>query len=73
MRTPVIEEYRKRLQEANYYGEGPAALSLERCTELLCELGQSASVILIIDALDECDSQRQLFRIQRPRVFHPAN
>ncbi|GLB14149.1 hypothetical protein AtubIFM61612_001569 [Aspergillus tubingensis] len=60
MRTPVVEEYRKRLQEANYYGEEPAALSVERCTELLCELGQSAPVMLIIDALDECDSQQRI-------------
>ncbi|KAI2904559.1 hypothetical protein CBS76997_4162 [Aspergillus niger] len=59
MRTPVVEEYRKRLQEATYYGEGPAALSVERCTELLCELGQSAPIMLIIDALDECDSQQR--------------
>ncbi|RDH39372.1 ankyrin repeat-containing domain protein [Aspergillus welwitschiae] len=59
MRTPVVEEYRKLLQEATYYGEGPAALSVERCTELLCELGQSAPIMLIIDALDECDSQQR--------------
>ncbi|SPB47113.1 unnamed protein product [Aspergillus niger] len=59
MRTPVVEEYRKRLQEATYYGEGPAALSVERCTELLCELGQSAPIMLVIDALDECDSQQR--------------
>ncbi|OJJ72655.1 hypothetical protein ASPBRDRAFT_548678 [Aspergillus brasiliensis CBS 101740] len=60
MRTPVVEEYRKRLQEAIYYGEAPAALSVERCTELLCELGQSAPIMLIIDALDECDSQERI-------------
>ncbi|KAI2970957.1 hypothetical protein CBS147323_3181 [Aspergillus niger] len=59
MRTPVVEEHRKRLQEATYHGEGPAALSVERCTELLCELGQSAPIMLIIDALDECDSQQR--------------
>ncbi|GKZ20283.1 hypothetical protein AbraCBS73388_005553 [Aspergillus brasiliensis] len=60
MRTPVVEEYRERLREAHHYGEGPATLSIEECTELIYELGRSAPVMIIIDALDECDPKQRL-------------
>lgn len=56
VRTPLVEEYRKRRQEANHIGESPASLSVEECIELICELGRTTAITLVIDALDECSS-----------------
>jgi hypothetical protein len=59
IRRALVEEYQKRRQEASHVGEYPTSLTLEECVELICELGRTTPVTLVIDALDECNSQQR--------------
>lgn len=59
IRHQTVEKYQKRQEEARHAGETSASLAVEECTELICELGRTAPVTLVIDGLDECRLQQR--------------
>ncbi|GKZ81649.1 hypothetical protein AnigIFM56816_006170 [Aspergillus niger] len=59
IRLPSIEAYQERQAEASHTGERPAPLTVEECTELMCEIGRATPLTIVIDALDECNSQQR--------------
>ncbi|GKZ93566.1 hypothetical protein AnigIFM59636_006640 [Aspergillus niger] len=59
IRLPSFEAYQERRAEASHTGERPAPLTVEECTELMCEIGRATPLTIVIDALDECNSQQR--------------
>ncbi|GLA39989.1 hypothetical protein AnigIFM63309_007593 [Aspergillus niger] len=59
IRLPSVEAYQERRAEASHTGERPAPLTVEECTELMCEIGRATPLTIVIDALDECNSQQR--------------
>ncbi|KAE8354008.1 ankyrin repeat-containing domain protein [Aspergillus coremiiformis] len=70
VRTPLVDMYRKHHQNARRVGEGPATLTVEQCIDLLCELGRLVPVIIVIDGLDECNSQQRMVLLQSLEKVH---
>ncbi|GLA12779.1 hypothetical protein AnigIFM62618_008735 [Aspergillus niger] len=59
IRLPSVEAYQERRAEASHTGERPAPLTVEECTELMCEIGRATPLTIVIDALDECNPQQR--------------
>ncbi|KAL8710758.1 MAG: hypothetical protein Q9220_004776 [cf. Caloplaca sp. 1 TL-2023] len=51
----VAREYEKRKRDADEDGLEPLKLSLSDCKDLIIEIAEQLPMILVIDALDECD------------------
>ncbi len=55
----VLREYNKRQKDADVDGSEPSKLSLQDCKQLILEIADQLPIIVIIDALDECDPLRR--------------
>jgi hypothetical protein len=54
-----VEAYQVRREDASHTGGSPAPLTVEECVEQICEVGRTTPFTIVIDALDECGSQRR--------------
>ena len=63
MLRPTVDEYQRRLRESQLRGERPRALTGEESVQLICEVGRTTPVTIILDALDECDSRQRILLI----------
>lgn len=55
----VLREYNKRQKDADEDGSDPSKLSLQDCKELVLKIADQIPIVVIIDALDECDPPRR--------------
>lgn len=55
----VLREYNKRQKDADADGSDPSKLSLQDCKELALKIADQIPIVVIIDALDECDPLRR--------------
>lgn len=55
----VLHEYNKRQRDADEDGSDPSKLSLQDCKELVFKIADQIPIVVIIDALDECDPLRR--------------
>ena len=59
MLRATVDEYQRRLRESQLRGERPRALTADESVQLICEVGRTTPVTIVLDALDECDSQQR--------------
>jgi hypothetical protein len=57
--NPVDNVYNTMKKEARERGEKPSALKLQECVDLILEITSENPATIIIDALDECRSDRR--------------
>lgn len=57
IRQPVLRAYLDRKREAR--GRRPDRLALDECTEIILQLLDTDPVVIVIDAMDECDPSRR--------------
>ncbi|KAL8666371.1 MAG: hypothetical protein Q9168_007498 [Polycauliona sp. 1 TL-2023] len=55
----VLHEFRKREIDADEDGSDPSRFSLPDCQKLILEMADQLPLVVIIDALDECDPLRR--------------
>ncbi|KAL8726835.1 MAG: hypothetical protein Q9166_006451 [cf. Caloplaca sp. 2 TL-2023] len=55
----VLREYEERQKDADEDGSDPSRLSLRDCKDLILEITDLHPIIVMIDALDECDPRRR--------------
>ncbi|KAL8992618.1 MAG: hypothetical protein Q9169_006964 [Polycauliona sp. 2 TL-2023] len=55
----VSSEFQKRHLEADEDGLAPSKLSLLECKNLILEIADQLPLVMVIDALDECDSLKR--------------
>ncbi|KAL8691858.1 MAG: hypothetical protein Q9218_003002 [Villophora microphyllina] len=65
----VTLEYDKRQKDADADGLDPLRLSLGDCRDLILDITSQSPVIIMIDALDECDPSRRHELLQALRVI----
>ncbi|KAJ5737061.1 ankyrin repeat-containing domain protein [Penicillium malachiteum] len=53
------QAYEKREKEPGQIGEKPAPLTVEECVDVICEVGRTTPFTIVIDGLDECNSQQR--------------
>ncbi|KAL8850414.1 MAG: hypothetical protein Q9221_004646 [Calogaya cf. arnoldii] len=51
----VLREYQKRKQDADEDGLDPSRFSLQECIDLALQIADQLPIIVVVDALDECD------------------
>ncbi|KAL9607381.1 MAG: hypothetical protein Q9167_007699, partial [Letrouitia subvulpina] len=59
IQKPILREYRKRERDAEEDGLEPSKLTLEETKNMILELTELNLVVIVIDALDECDAERR--------------
>lgn len=59
LRLPLVQVYDERRNEAGHTGERPAPLTVEDCIDVICEVGRASPLRIVIDGLDECNSQQR--------------
>ncbi|KAL8991707.1 MAG: hypothetical protein Q9169_007725 [Polycauliona sp. 2 TL-2023] len=52
-------EFRKRQEDAEEDGSDPSKLSLSECKDLILEIADQLPLVVVIDALDQCDPLRR--------------
>ena len=57
--TVVVREYEKRKRDADEDGLEPLKLSIKDSKDLIIEIAEHLPIVIIIDALDECDHRRR--------------
>ncbi|KAL8835809.1 MAG: hypothetical protein Q9176_006690 [Flavoplaca citrina] len=55
----VLREYQKRQKDADEDGLEPSKLSLRDCKNLILEISDQLPMVVMVDALDECDPLRR--------------
>ncbi|KAI4270179.1 MAG: hypothetical protein LQ337_006838 [Flavoplaca oasis] len=55
----VLREYRKRQKDADEDGLEPSKLPLRDCKNLILEISDQLPIVVMVDALDECDPLRR--------------
>ncbi|KAL8657729.1 MAG: hypothetical protein Q9226_001628 [Calogaya cf. arnoldii] len=51
----VLRELKKRQQDADEDGLDPSRFSLQECIDLVLEIADQLPIVVMVDALDECD------------------
>ena len=55
----VLREYQKRRKDADVDGLDPSNLSFHDCKNLILEISDQLPIVVMVDALDECDPLRR--------------
>ncbi|KAL9616329.1 MAG: hypothetical protein Q9160_008792 [Pyrenula sp. 1 TL-2023] len=59
VRRPTLDEYERRRRMAEHDGEAPGPLTIAESAKMCRKLGRTSPTIIVIDALDECDSRQR--------------